>query len=32
MGYASAMAFAMFGMMFAFTLVQLRVMRTEVEY
>src|SRR4051812_44529397 len=32
MGYASAMAFAMFGMMFAFTLVQLRVMRSEVEY
>lgn len=32
MGYASAMAFAMFGMMFAFTLVQLRVMRAEVEY
>jgi multiple sugar transport system permease protein len=32
MGYASAMAFGMFAMMFAFTLVQLRVMRGEVEY
>jgi multiple sugar transport system permease protein len=32
MGYASAMAFGMFAMMFVFTLVQLRVMRGEVEY
>ena len=32
MGYASAMAFGMFAMMFAFTLVRLRVMRGEVEY
>ena len=32
MGYASAMAFGMFAMMFAFTLVQLRIMRGEVEY
>jgi multiple sugar transport system permease protein len=32
MGYASAMAFGLFAMMFAFTLVQLRVMRGEVEY
>jgi multiple sugar transport system permease protein len=32
MGYASALAFGMFAMMFAFTLVQLRVMRGEVEY
>jgi multiple sugar transport system permease protein len=32
MGYASAMAFGMFAMMFAFTLIQLRVMRGEVEY
>jgi multiple sugar transport system permease protein len=32
MGYASAMAFGMFVLMFAFTLVQLRVMRGEVEY
>jgi multiple sugar transport system permease protein len=32
MGYASAMAFGMFAMMFAFTLVQLHVMRGEVEY
>jgi multiple sugar transport system permease protein len=32
MGYASAMAFGMFALMFVFTLVQLRVMRGEVEY
>ena len=32
MGYAAALAFGMFAMMFAFTLVQLRVMRGEVEY
>lgn len=32
MGYASAMAFGMFAMMFVFTLIQLRVMRGEVEY
>jgi multiple sugar transport system permease protein len=32
MGYASAMAFGMFVLMFGFTLVQLRVMRGEVEY
>lgn len=32
MGYASAMAFGMFAIMFVFTLVQLRVMREEVEY
>ena len=32
MGYASAMAFAMFAMMFGFTLLQLRFFRREVEY
>jgi multiple sugar transport system permease protein len=32
MGYAAAMAFGLFAMMFAFTLVQFRVMRGEVEY
>jgi multiple sugar transport system permease protein len=32
MGYASALAFGMFAMMFAVTFVQLRVMRSEVEY
>jgi multiple sugar transport system permease protein len=32
MGYAAAMAFGMFAMMFVFTLIQLRVMRSEVEY
>jgi multiple sugar transport system permease protein len=32
MGYASALAFGMFAMMFVFTLIQLRVMRGEVEY
>jgi multiple sugar transport system permease protein len=32
MGYASAMAFGLFGMMFVFTLIQMRVMRGEVEY
>ena len=31
-GDASAMAFGMFALMFVFTLVQLRVMRGEVEY
>ena len=32
MGYASAMAFAMFAMVFAFTLLQMRSFRREVEY
>ncbi len=32
MGYAAAMAFGLFAMMFVFTLVQLRAMRSEVEY
>ncbi len=32
MGYAAAMAFGLFAMMFALTIVQLRVMRSEVEY
>jgi multiple sugar transport system permease protein len=32
MGYAAAMAFGLFAMMFAFTLVQMKVMRGEVEY
>lgn len=32
MGYAAAMAFAMFAMMFIFTLLQLRFLRREVEY
>jgi multiple sugar transport system permease protein len=32
MGYAAAMAFGMFALMFVFTLIQLRVMRGEVEY
>jgi multiple sugar transport system permease protein len=32
MGYAAAMAFAMFAMMFVFTLFQLRFLRREVEY
>jgi multiple sugar transport system permease protein len=32
MGYAAALAFGMFALMFAFTLVQLRVMRGEIEY
>lgn len=31
MGYASAMAYALFGMIFIFTLFQLRVMRQEVQ-
>jgi len=32
MGYASAMAFALFAMMFVFTLFQMRFMSREVEY
>jgi multiple sugar transport system permease protein len=32
MGYAAAMAFAMFAMMFGFTLIQMRFFRREVEY
>ena len=32
MGYAAAMAFAMFAMMFVFTLAQMRFLRREVEY
>jgi multiple sugar transport system permease protein len=32
MGYASAMAYALFGMIFVFTLFQLRVMRREIQY
>jgi multiple sugar transport system permease protein len=32
MGYASAMAFAMFAMMFSFTLIQMRFFRREVDY
>jgi multiple sugar transport system permease protein len=32
MGYAAAMAFGLFAMMFAFTLVQMKVMRGEVEH
>ncbi len=32
MGYASAMAYALFAMMFGFTLVQMRFFRREVEY
>lgn len=32
MGYASAMAYAMFAMMFAFTLIQMRYFYREVEY
>lgn len=32
MGYAAAMAFAMFAMMFVFTLLQMRFMRREIEY
>ena len=32
MGYAAAMAFALFAMMFGFTLVQMRFMYREVEY
>lgn len=32
MGYAAAMAFGLFALMFAFTLVQMKVMRNEVEY
>jgi multiple sugar transport system permease protein len=32
MGYAAAMAFAMFGMMLGFTLLQFRFMRRDVSY
>ncbi len=32
MGYAAAMAFGLFALMFVFTLFQMRVMRGEVEY
>jgi multiple sugar transport system permease protein len=32
MGYASAMAYALFGMVFIFTLIQLRLMRQDVQY
>ena len=32
MGYAAALAFALFAMMFGFTLVQFRFLRREVEY
>lgn len=32
MGYASAMSFGLFAMMFVFTIFQMRVMRSEVEY
>ncbi len=32
MGYAAAMAFGMFAMMFVFTLLQMRFLRREVEY
>jgi multiple sugar transport system permease protein len=32
MGYAAAMAFAMFAMMFIFTLFQMRFLRRDIEY
>jgi multiple sugar transport system permease protein len=32
MGYASAIAYALFAMIFVFTLIQLRVMRREIQY
>jgi multiple sugar transport system permease protein len=32
MGYASAMSYVLFGMIFVFTLIQLRVMRREIQY
>ena len=32
MGYAASMAFAMFAMMFIFTLFQMRFLRRDIEY
>jgi ABC-type sugar transport system permease subunit len=32
MGYATAMAYALFAMIFIFTLLQFRFMRREIEY